>query len=143
MITNIQIMVDEGNIVRLVVDREKKITAAYQSLRTIPHTLADCYGHWVEVLDLSHNMIRDVSGLRSLDRIHTLILDHNLLDSTSEFPRLSSLRVLWLNHNLISDLRIFIPALAFSCPNLQYLSLMGNTAAPATFRDESESEQKY
>ncbi|CAL1263732.1 unnamed protein product [Larinioides sclopetarius] len=129
MRTNLQILTDEGTITA-VVEPEKKITAAYQNMRAIPNVLMDNYSEWVEVLDLSHNKLRDVSSLVEMKNLHTLILDHNLIVSTTVLPRLPRLRVLWLNFNLISEVSLFIPPLARSCPNLRYLSLMGNLAAP-------------
>ncbi|GIX98668.1 uncharacterized protein CEXT_264651 [Caerostris extrusa] len=140
MITNLQIMTEEGTICA-VLEPENRISAAYQNMRVIPHVLTENYGEWVQVLDLSHNKLRDVSRLREIQNLHTLIMDHNLIVSTTVFPRLPSLRVLWLNFNLISDVTLFVPALARSCPNLRYLSLMGNIASP--FVSSGSAQESY
>ncbi|XP_055939405.1 leucine-rich melanocyte differentiation-associated protein-like [Argiope bruennichi] len=143
MRTNLQILTEEGTITA-VVEPEKKITAAYQNMRAIPNVLVDNYAEWVEVLDLSHNKLRDISCLGEMQNLHTLILDHNLIVSTTVFPKLPRLRVLWLNFNLISEVALFIPALSRSCPNLRYLSLMGNLAAPViTDNATSEAQDIY
>ncbi|GFT71406.1 uncharacterized protein TNCV_970821 [Trichonephila clavipes] len=80
----------------------------------------------------------DISPLKEMPNLHTLILDHNLIVSTTVFPKLPSLQVLWLNFNLISDVSLFIPPLSRSCPNLRHLSLMGNMASPIVERNSSD-----
>lgn len=58
MFTNIQILTDYGEVIHATVDPEKRIIAAYQNLRKVPNALLDNFGHWVEILDLSHNKLR-------------------------------------------------------------------------------------
>ncbi|GFT27335.1 uncharacterized protein NPIL_312121 [Nephila pilipes] len=140
MITNVQILTEEGSLTA-VVEPEKRISAVYQNMRSIPNVITEHYGQWVEILDMSHNKLRDVSPLKEMPNLHTLILDHNLIVSTTVFPKLTSLRVLWLNFNLISDVTLFIPPLSRSCPNLRYLSLMGNMASPIGERSSSDEGQ--
>ncbi|GFQ69113.1 uncharacterized protein TNCT_169251 [Trichonephila clavata] len=142
MITNVQILTEDSNCLTAVVEPEKRISAVYQNMRSIPNVITDYYGQWVEVLDLSHNKLRDVSPLKEMPNLHTLILDHNLIVSTTVFPRLPSLQVLWLNFNLISDVSRFIPPLSRSCPNLRHLSLMGNMASPIVERNSSDRAQE-
>ncbi|XP_015927086.1 leucine-rich melanocyte differentiation-associated protein [Parasteatoda tepidariorum] len=140
--TNVEIITSDGVVKTLIVDQERKITGAYQNFRNIPGALVACYGQWVEVLDLSHNKLRDVRRLRSMTQLQTLILDHNLIVSTTLFPKLLNLKVLSLNYNLISDIQLFIPPLARACPNIQHLSLMGNLASVSSVAPTSEKEQE-
>ena len=58
MFTNIQILTDGSEVIHARIDQEKRIIAAYQNLRRIPSALIDNFGHWVEILDLSHNKLR-------------------------------------------------------------------------------------
>ncbi|XP_022257662.1 leucine-rich melanocyte differentiation-associated protein-like [Limulus polyphemus] len=95
---------------------------------------------YVEILDLSHNEISDVSFLTGFQRLKTVVLDHNLIGSNTVFPYLPMLSMLWLNYNLIVDLSTFIPALARSCPALNTLSLVGNDAAPSYFNGKTLEE---
>ncbi|XP_076354808.1 leucine-rich melanocyte differentiation-associated protein-like [Tachypleus tridentatus] len=98
----------------------------------------------VEILDLSHNEISDVSFLTGFQRLRTVVLDHNLVGSNTVFPYLPRLHMLWLNYNLIVDFSTFIPVLARSCPALNILSLVGNDAAPSYFNGKTlEENLKY
>lgn len=51
-----------------------------------------------------------------------------------------SLETLWVNHNKIENLSIFIENLVQSCPNLVYLSMINNKAAPSYFNGGSLAE---
>ncbi|XP_054706504.1 leucine-rich melanocyte differentiation-associated protein-like [Uloborus diversus] len=141
MITNVQVMFDDQQSINFKVDSEKRICAVYQNMRTIPRELTVNYLQGVEILDISHNNLRDVSALSAAAKLHTLIIDHNLLSSSKNFPRLYSLSVLWVNHNLISDLHDFIPGLARRCPAIRHLSLMGNEACANALTGASEQDQ--
>lgn len=61
----------------------------------------------------------------------SLICDHNNITSTSFIPFMPNLELLWLNHCKIAELYPWAQRLRHSCPNLKYLSLMGNPAAPS------------
>ncbi|KAG8195402.1 hypothetical protein JTE90_001414 [Oedothorax gibbosus] len=141
MTTNVQILTEDGTVTA-VVEPENRISAAYQNMRSIPMTLMENYGDWIQVLDLSHNKLRDVGPLKYVPNLHTLILDHNLISSTTLFPRLPSLQVLWLHFNLVYDAALFVPPLARSCPVLRHLSLMGNMAAPITHKGAASAKEE-
>jgi hypothetical protein len=47
------------------------------------------------------------------------------------------LHTLWINHNQIMNLSVFIQALTTHCPQLKYLSMMNNPAAPSFFNGGS------
>nr|KAG5703860.1 hypothetical protein BaRGS_031494 [Batillaria attramentaria] len=63
----------------------------------------------------------------------SLVLDHNQITSHVKIPDLPHLETLWVNHNQIKNLGMFVSTLAAHCPNLRYLSMMNNEAAPSFF----------
>lgn len=74
---------------------------------------------------------RRLQFLGEFENLTSLIMDHNNVDSHTILPVMPKLKLLWLNHNCIKDLFPFIKNLYSSVPNLRYLSLMGNKAAPS------------
>ncbi|KAK7872172.1 hypothetical protein R5R35_001735 [Gryllus longicercus] len=110
---------------------DQRLTLAYENLEEMPQNLVYNFGSFVRILDLSHNKFRCLDFLCHFENLSSLILDHNEVDSNVQFPSLPSLKLLWLNHNKIKDLFPFIRNLNNSVPNLKYLSLMGNAAAPS------------
>ncbi|XP_019622647.1 PREDICTED: leucine-rich repeat-containing protein C10orf11 homolog [Branchiostoma belcheri] len=109
-----------------------QISLAYNELTEIP---ADFHKHQdsLEILDLSHNKISSLMPLMDFRRLNTLILDSNGLTSHVKFPPLPSLHTLWVNHNNITNLSVFIETVAKCFPNLRFLSMMNNEAAPSYF----------
>jgi hypothetical protein len=69
------------------------------------------------------------------ERLDTLILDHNRIGEMVMFPQKVTLTTLWLNFNQIGNLFPFADNLATSFPRLNYLSMMGNPAAPSFVND--------
>lgn len=69
--------------------------------------------------------------MAEFENLTSLNLDYNKIDSYTIFPYLPKLELLWLNHNDIDNLFPFLKSLYESFPNLRYLSLMGNQAAPS------------
>ncbi|KAI6660571.1 Leucine-rich repeat-containing protein [Oopsacas minuta] len=96
----------------------------------------------VEVLDLSHNQITNIAKLDGYDNIHTLILDSNKFNSHSSLPKMHSLTYLSLVDNKIGNLAIFIDKIADKVPNLKYLNLLKNPAAPNYFNGGSADDYK-
>lgn len=111
--------------------QKKQLSLAYEDLTVVPYSLIEKYTSDVEVLDLSHNQLKDVRFLSHFECLHTVILDHNRLDCLSALPVLPRLRVLWLNFNRLLNATLFVPGLARSCPGLRVLCLMGNELAPS------------
>ena len=50
------------------------------------------------------------------------------------------LQILWVNKNNITNLSIFIEKVASSFPDLRYLSMLDNAAAPSYFNGGSKQE---
>ncbi len=69
------------------------------------------------------------------EQLETLILDHNRVSERVVFPKSMTLTTLWLNFNQIGNLYPFADSLADSFPRLNYLSMMGNPAAPSFVND--------
>lgn len=74
---------------------------------------------------------RNLQFLSEFENLTSLNLDHNMIDDVTVFPYMPNLELLWLNHNRILNLFPFIKNLYTSVPNLKYLCLMGNVAAPS------------
>ena len=72
--------------------------------------------------------------------MHTLILDSNLLTSHTVFPPLPRLEILWVNDNKITNLALFIEGISSIYPNLKYLSMMKNDAAPSYFNGGTKTD---
>ena len=86
--------------------------------------------------------------LSEFENLTSLNLDHNSIDAFTVFPYMPNLRLLWLNHNNVDDLFPFLKNLHDSLPNLRYLCLMGNKAAPSylnggTFYDYLQYRLKF
>jgi hypothetical protein len=73
---------------------------------------------------------RQVSFLRGLAALETLVLDGNRLTHQARFPPLGRLRTLWVNRNAIGLLPTFLDRLAEAVPRLRFLSMLGNQACP-------------
>lgn len=78
-----------------------------------------------------HKIFRNLQFLGEFENLTSLNLDHNNIDDHTVFPHMPKLQLLWLNHNSIEELYPFIKNLYESVPNLRYLCLMGNKAAPS------------
>ncbi|XP_071652900.1 leucine-rich melanocyte differentiation-associated protein-like isoform X1 [Temnothorax longispinosus] len=108
------------------------LSLAYEDLFTMPYNIIQDYSLTIQHLDISNNMFsRNLQFLSEFDNLRSVNLDHNKIDDITVFPNIPNLELLWLNHNCIKNLYPFIKNLHRSVPNLKYLSLMGNEAAPS------------
>ncbi|XP_011699705.1 PREDICTED: leucine-rich repeat-containing protein C10orf11-like isoform X1 [Wasmannia auropunctata] len=108
------------------------LSLAYEDLFTMPHNIIQDYSLTVQHLDISNNMFsRNLQFLSEFDNLRSINLDHNKVDDITVFPNMPNLELLWLNHNCIKSLYPFVKNLHRSVPNLKYLCLMGNEAAPS------------
>ncbi|XP_012260584.1 leucine-rich melanocyte differentiation-associated protein-like isoform X2 [Athalia rosae] len=113
-------------------DHNQALSLAFENLFHMPFDIIETYGSTLSTLDISHNKFsRNLQFLAEFDNMTSLNLDHNEIDPFTIFPPMPKLQLLWLNHNKIDDLYPFIKNLYTSLPNLRYLCLMGNPAAPS------------
>ncbi|KAG8230293.1 hypothetical protein J437_LFUL010196 [Ladona fulva] len=110
---------------------DERLSLAYENLEDLPYNLIECFAGFAKTLDLSHNRFMNVDFLSRFTGLTAIILDHNLISSNTVFPYLPNVTLVWLNHNKIKQLHPFIRKLRTSFPELRYLSLMGNEAAPS------------
>ncbi|XP_045184903.2 leucine-rich melanocyte differentiation-associated protein-like [Mercenaria mercenaria] len=108
---------------------------AYRDLTELPQDLIERTAKYVEELDLTANRISDLRFLIEYQSLKSLVLDHNFVTSHVKIADMPSLHTLWVNHNRIDNLSVFISTLAKKCPNLKYLSMMNNKAAPSYFNN--------
>ena len=78
----------------------------------------------------------------TFSNLQTLILDKNQIQSNLVIPTMENLTTLCVNHNKIENLAIFIKNVCLSCPNLKYLSMLNNPAAPSYFNGGTVAEHK-
>lgn len=104
---------------------------------SIPERLLPNDKNTIEYLDLTENNLDDLRFLIDLPNLRTLIVDKNRINSNVKLPRLDLLHTIWINHNQIANLSVFIQTLATQCPQLRYLSMMNNPAAPSFFNGGS------
>lgn len=109
----------------------KRLSLAYERLHNVPKILKQEFAPYIQILDISNNEFDNLFFLKDFKKLTSLICDHNNITSKSEAPYMPNLELLWLNHCKIHELYPWAQKLSQSCPNLKYLSLMGNLAAPS------------
>ncbi|XP_032515941.1 leucine-rich melanocyte differentiation-associated protein-like isoform X1 [Danaus plexippus] len=114
-------------------DDATKLTLAYENLYELPRTIVERFSDHIIYLDISHNKITNLDALVHFKHLTSLIADDNPITENCLLPPMPKLQLLWLNRCKISSLYPWVGKLKESCPNLQYLSLMGNPAAPSYF----------
>ena len=85
-------------------------------------------------------LLRDFCFLQILTSLTSLVLDNNSVTSHTSFPYLPSLELLWVNGNKITNLALFIDKISTQFPNLRYLSMMKNDAAPSYFNGGTKQQ---
>ncbi|XP_013137770.1 PREDICTED: leucine-rich repeat-containing protein C10orf11 homolog isoform X1 [Papilio polytes] len=114
-------------------DDDTRLTLAYENLYEVPRTIVERFSDHIKYLDISHNKITNLDAVVHFKHLTSLIADTNPITENCVLPPLPKLQLLWLNHCKISSLYPWAGKLKESCPNLEYLSLMGNPAAPSYF----------
>ncbi|KAI8421157.1 hypothetical protein MSG28_008238 [Choristoneura fumiferana] len=74
---------------------------------------------------------KNLDPLVHFKHLTSLIADDNPITENCVLPPLPRLQLLWVNYCKIASLYPWVEKLKESCPNLQYLCLMGNPAAPS------------
>ncbi|KAL4233955.1 hypothetical protein ACF0H5_005610 [Mactra antiquata] len=111
---------------------------SYHDLQEVPTDLIEKTAKYVEELDLSYNRISyPFIFLIDYTKLSSLVIDHNVITSHVKIPDMPTLHTLWVNHNRIENLSVFVGTLAKHCPNLRFLSMMSNKAAPSYFNKGS------
>ncbi|EEZ97805.1 Leucine-rich repeat-containing protein C10orf11 homolog-like Protein [Tribolium castaneum] len=108
-----------------------RLSLAYEKLHTVPKILLQELAPKIKILDLSHNEFDNLDFLSEFKALTTFICDHNNISSNTNLPFLPTLELLWLNHCKVTSLYPWAKKLQSSCPNLKFLSLMGNPVAPS------------
>ncbi|KAL0970325.1 hypothetical protein UPYG_G00240480 [Umbra pygmaea] len=115
----------------------QSLSFAYQGLLDIPYEAILAQQNTLEVLDLSYNLLEDPALLVELEKLSTLNLDCNCFSSHVKFPYMPSVTTLCVNKNKISNLPIFVEEIRTKFPNIKFLSMMNNEAAPSYFNGGS------
>ncbi|KAE9556355.1 hypothetical protein FO519_000395 [Halicephalobus sp. NKZ332] len=84
----------------------------------------------LDLSDLNLHILPDII-VRNSQKIEHLILDENELeDNFLENCTFSSLKTLSVNSNKITNIGVFLHQISWRCPNLVFLSLIGNPGWP-------------
>lgn len=98
------------------------------------------YVELASVIDLSHNKLNNIEELGKFTMLEELNLDNNDVNDDTEFPTMPRLTTLSLNKNKLVDCDNLVTKLRRNCPNLRYISLLGNDACPHPLLGYSEKE---
>ncbi|EFN84386.1 Leucine-rich repeat-containing protein C10orf11-like protein [Harpegnathos saltator] len=101
-----------------------------QRAEKIPNGLVGVVGHNCLGLDLSYNELTTVSSVKNFEQLQELILDNNQLSDLKTLPRMLTLTTLSLNNNKISNIDGALDKIQECCPNVEYVSLLGNPGCP-------------
>ncbi|XP_037923440.1 leucine-rich melanocyte differentiation-associated protein isoform X1 [Hermetia illucens] len=128
---------------------ERKLVLINQNLSLIPQSVINVYCNKLSYLDVSSNRINDLSFLRLMPCLETLILDNNaitddvLLNFNSDGNSLETVKILSINNNKLENLTLILLILASEFPNLEHLSLLGNPACPDGLSPNKSSSDSY
>lgn len=118
----------------------ERLSLAYERLHCMPKVLLYDLAPKIKILDISHNEFENLEFLKNFKQLTNLICDRNYINSSTRLPYMPKLELLWLNHCKIYELYPWIKCLQESCPNLKYLSLMGNRGVPSVLHKNNFCE---
>ncbi|XP_066600783.1 leucine-rich melanocyte differentiation-associated protein-like [Prorops nasuta] len=101
-----------------------------QRAEKIPSGLLNVVGKECTSLDLSYNELTSISGIKDYANLQELVLDNNNLHHLRTLPYIPTLNTLSLNNNKLSDIDEALNTIRKCCPNVAYVSLLGNPGCP-------------
>ncbi|XP_031833747.1 leucine-rich melanocyte differentiation-associated protein isoform X5 [Nomia melanderi] len=114
-----------------------------QRAEKIPQGLVGVVGYDCTSLDLSYNELTSITAIKHFQRLQVLILDNNKLRDLKTLPHMPTLTTLSLNNNKISYIDAVLKRIQECCPNLVYVSLLGNPGCPDQLTNPSTDEEDY
>ncbi|XP_078036821.1 leucine-rich melanocyte differentiation-associated protein [Augochlora pura] len=114
-----------------------------QRAEKIPEGLVGVVGYNCTSLDLSYNELTSITAVKYFERLQVLILDNNKLRDLKTLPRMPTLTTLSLNNNKISHIDGVLNRIRECCPNLVYVSLLGNPGCPDQLTNPTTEEADY
>lgn len=126
-------------------DTEKnlhRLSLAHEGLDSMPKILIEEVAPTVKILDLSYNEFDSLNFITEFLNLNSLICDHNNIRANSSIPFMPNLELLWMNYCQTHDIFHLISKICCSCPNLKYLSLMGNPGTQTFLVDRVSNSER-
>ncbi|XP_012284073.1 leucine-rich melanocyte differentiation-associated protein-like isoform X2 [Orussus abietinus] len=111
-----------------------------QRVERIPSGLIRVVGSDCLSLDLSFNELTSISAVRDFTCLEELILDNNDLRDLRSLPPMPTIRTLSLNNNKITDIDATLERIRECCPDVSYVSLLGNPGCPDQLTDPTVND---
>ncbi|XP_076248920.1 leucine-rich melanocyte differentiation-associated protein isoform X2 [Calliopsis andreniformis] len=108
----------------------------------IPGGLVGVVGYDCTTLDLSYNELTSITAVKYFERLEELILDNNKLRDLRTLPLMPTLTTLSLNNNKITDIDSALKKIQECCPNVVYVSLLGNPGCPDQLTNPTSTDEK-
>ncbi|XP_018366038.1 PREDICTED: leucine-rich repeat-containing protein C10orf11-like isoform X2 [Trachymyrmex cornetzi] len=112
-----------------------------QRAEKIPNGLMKVINHNCLGLDLSYNELSTLSGIKDFEQLQELILDNNKLDNLKSLSHMPTLTTLSLNNNKIFNIDKALDRIRECCPNVEYVSLLGNPGCPDQLTNPTSTDE--
>ncbi|XP_034949981.1 leucine-rich melanocyte differentiation-associated protein-like [Chelonus insularis] len=119
----------------------KRVCYTGQRISRIPAGLVKIVGANCVTLDLSYNQLTSISALKDYGNLQELILDNNKLRDLKTLPYVPALTTISLNNNELSDIDAALEKIKNCCPNIKYVSLLGNPGYPDQLTDPVNNDE--
>ncbi|XP_065175636.1 leucine-rich melanocyte differentiation-associated protein-like [Sycon ciliatum] len=126
-----------------VLFNEGNLTCIAQNWSSIPDDVVQRYAATTKRLDMSFNVLRELSGLENFTLLEELVVDNNELGDSVRFPPLNHLHTVMLNKNAIMNIDGLLEDMGKQLPALRFLSLLGNVACPNELSSSEKDEDDY